>query len=44
LLPKIPAGRLGTPEDLADAIVLLASDQTRWITGQTLRVGGGSRM
>ncbi len=44
VLPTIPAGRLGTPEDLADAIVLLASDQARWITGQLLNVGGGSRM
>jgi 3-oxoacyl-[acyl-carrier protein] reductase len=44
VLPTIPAGRLGTPEDLADAIVLLASHQARWITGQTLHVGGGRRM
>ncbi len=44
VLPRIPAGRLGTPEDLADAILLLASDQARWITGQLLCVGGGSRM
>lgn len=44
VLPTIPAGRLGTPKDLADAIVLLASDQARWITGQLLNVGGGSRM
>jgi len=44
VLPTIPAGRLGTPQDLADAIVLLASDQARWITGQLLNVGGGSRM
>ncbi len=44
VLPTIPSGRLGTPEDLADAILLLASDQARWITGQMLNVGGGSRM
>ncbi len=44
VLPTIPSGRIGTPEDLADAIVLLASDQARWITGQLLNVGGGSRM
>lgn len=44
ILPIIPAGRLGRPEDLADAIVLLASEQARWITGQLLNVGGGSRM
>ncbi len=44
ILPLIPSGRLGRPEDLADAIVLLASEQARWITGQLLNVGGGSRM
>lgn len=44
VLPTIAAGRLGKPEDLADAIVLLASDQARWITGQLLNVDGGSRM
>ncbi len=44
VLPLIPAGRLGTPQDLADAIVLLASEPARWITGQLLNVGGGSRM
>lgn len=44
VLPNIPAGRLGTPGDLADAIVLLASEQARWITGQLLNVGGGGRM
>jgi 3-oxoacyl-[acyl-carrier protein] reductase len=40
----IPLGRVGWPEDVADAIVLLASEQARWITGQTLHVGGGHRM
>jgi 3-oxoacyl-[acyl-carrier protein] reductase len=44
ILPRIPLGRLGTPEDLADAIVLLASDQARWVTGQLLNVGGGGKM
>lgn len=33
--------RLGTPEDLADTIAFLASDQSRWITGQDLNVSGG---
>lgn len=36
-----PLGRVGYPEDIADAIVFLASHQGRWITGQTLRVNGG---
>jgi 3-oxoacyl-[acyl-carrier protein] reductase len=44
ILPLIPSGRVGKPEDIADAIVLLASEQARWVTGQLLNVGGGSRM
>jgi 3-oxoacyl-[acyl-carrier protein] reductase len=39
-----PLGRVGRPEDVADAIVLLASEQAHWITGQLLYVGGGWRM
>lgn len=41
VLPAIPLGRLGTPEDIADAIVFLASEQARWITGQIVQVAGG---
>lgn len=41
---RIPLGRIGQPEDVADAIVFLASEQARWLTGQTLFVGGGHRM
>ncbi len=37
----IPLGRVGTPEDIADACVFLASHQARWITGQVLQVAGG---
>jgi NAD(P)-dependent dehydrogenase (short-subunit alcohol dehydrogenase family) len=36
-----PLGRLGTPEDVADAIVFLCSDRATWITGVTLPVDGG---
>jgi NAD(P)-dependent dehydrogenase (short-subunit alcohol dehydrogenase family) len=36
-----PLGRLGTPEDIAAAIVFLASDSAGWITGVTLPVDGG---
>jgi NAD(P)-dependent dehydrogenase (short-subunit alcohol dehydrogenase family) len=36
-----PLGRLGTPEDIARAIVFLASDAADWITGVTLPVDGG---
>jgi 3-oxoacyl-[acyl-carrier protein] reductase len=41
LLPAIPLGRLGTPEDIADVVVLLASEGTRWMTGQIIQVSGG---
>ena len=39
-----PLGRVGTPEDIADVILFLASEQARWITGQLHFVGGGHRM
>jgi 3-oxoacyl-[acyl-carrier protein] reductase len=39
-----PLRRVGEPEDVADAIVFLASEQGRWLTGQLLYVGGGWRM
>lgn len=37
----VPAGRVGQPTDIADALVFLASPQAEWITGQTLVVDGG---
>jgi 3-oxoacyl-[acyl-carrier protein] reductase len=39
-----PLKRIGTPEDVADVIVFLASKQARWLTGQRLFVGGGNRI
>jgi 3-oxoacyl-[acyl-carrier protein] reductase len=39
-----PLGRVGVPDDIADVIVFLASEQARWITGQLHFVGGGHRM
>ena len=39
----VPLGRLGTPDDVASAVVFLASSAASWITGQTLTVNGGSR-
>lgn len=33
--------RVGQPEDVADVVVFLASEQARWITGQVIKVGGG---
>ena len=38
-----PLGRLGGPEDIAAVVVFLASDASFWITGETIRVGGGAR-
>jgi len=40
----IPLGRAGRPDDVADAMLLLAAEQARWITGQVIYVGGGHRM
>jgi 3-oxoacyl-[acyl-carrier protein] reductase len=41
MLPSIPLRRIGRPEDVADVIVFLASEQSRWLTGQKIYVGGG---
>lgn len=41
ILRSLPAGRLGTPEEVANAVVFLASPLANWITGQTLCVDGG---
>jgi 3-oxoacyl-[acyl-carrier protein] reductase len=38
---QVPLGRMGTPEDVADLAVFLASDEARHITGQTIHVNGG---
>ncbi len=38
---RIPLGRVGTPEDIADVVVFLASDAARYVTGQELFVDGG---
>ena len=44
MLSTIPLGKAGTPEDIADAILFLASDQAAYITGQVLHVSGGMYM
>jgi 3-oxoacyl-[acyl-carrier protein] reductase len=43
-ISRTPLSRVGTPEDIADAALFLASDDSRWITGETVLVGGGIRL
>jgi 3-oxoacyl-[acyl-carrier protein] reductase len=40
----IPLRRIGRPEDIANAVVFVASDKADWITGQVIQVGGGHKM
>jgi 3-oxoacyl-[acyl-carrier protein] reductase len=44
LVEQIALGRLGAPEDIADAVAFLASPQAAYITGETLHVNGGMYM
>jgi 3-oxoacyl-[acyl-carrier protein] reductase len=44
MLTQIPLAKLGNPEDVAKAVVFLASDDSNYITGQTLHVDGGMVM
>ena len=44
LMERIPARRLGLPEDIAGAAVYLASDEAAYMSGQTLHVNGGMVM
>ena len=41
ILPQIPVGRLGEPEEIARAVVFLAADEAGFITGSTLSANGG---
>jgi 3-oxoacyl-[acyl-carrier protein] reductase len=43
LVSQTPLGRIGQPDDIADVAVFLASDNSRWLTGEVLLVGGGLR-
>ena len=44
IIPQIPAGRLGEPEEIARCVVFLASDDAGFITGSTLTANGGQYM
>ena len=44
MLSRVPAGRIGTPEDVACCAVYLASNEAAYVTGQTLHVNGGLAM
>ena len=44
LISKIPSARLGEPEDVANAVLFLASSQSNYINGETLHVNGGMYM
>ncbi len=41
---RTPLGRIGAAEDIADAALFLASDDSRWITGEAVQIGGGLRV
>lgn len=44
VLARVPAGRFGTSDDVAAAVVFLASNEASYVTGQTLHINGGMAM
>ena len=44
IMRSIPAGKMGTPEDIASSVVYLSSDEAAYVTGQTIHVNGGMAM
>ena len=44
IISKIPSARLGEPDDIANAVIFLSSDQSNYINGETLHVNGGMYM
>ena len=43
IIAQTPLGRMGQVDDIAPAAVFLASDDAKWITGETVRIAGGLR-
>ena len=43
LIAQTPLGRIGKPDDIADVVTFIASDDARWVTGSLLQAGGGLR-
>ena len=44
ILKNIPTGTLGKPEDIANSVAFLSSDEASYITGQVLHINGGMYM
>ena len=44
IISSIPANRIGTPKDLSSAVIFLASQESSYITGQTIHINGGLYM
>ena len=44
ILGRVPASRLGTPKEIAAAVIFLASNEAAYVTGQTLHINGGMAM
>jgi acetoacetyl-CoA reductase len=44
ILPQIPAGRLGKPEEVASLVVYLCSDDAGFVTGSNIAINGGQHM
>ena len=43
IIAQTPLGRLGQPQDIADVVAFVASDDARWVTGEKIAAGGGLR-
>ncbi|MFX7235415.1 SDR family oxidoreductase, partial [Acinetobacter baumannii] len=43
IVTQTPLGRLGQPQDIADVVAFVASDDARWVTGDKISAGGGLR-